>query len=79
MKIVLEFYRIRKVDDAHAVVGRETANAADLDDAIGLAAAMANATCRSGPTPCLSAITKATGSTRARSTPPRTLDERTRT
>ena len=37
MKIVLEFYRIRKADDAHAVVGRETADAADLDDAIGLA------------------------------------------
>ena len=36
-KIVLEFYRIRKADDAHAVVGRETADAADLDDAIGLA------------------------------------------
>ena len=37
MKIVLEFYRVRKADDAHAVVGRETADAADLDDAIGLA------------------------------------------
>ena len=33
----LKFYRIRKADDAHAVVGRETADAADLDDAIGLA------------------------------------------
>jgi hypothetical protein len=35
VEIVLEFYRIRKADDA--VVGRETADAADLDDAIGLA------------------------------------------
>ena len=34
---MLEFYRIRKADDAHAVVGRETADAADLDNAIGLA------------------------------------------
>src|ERR1700693_3618821 len=37
MKIALEFYRPRKANDAHAVVGRETADAADLDDAIGLA------------------------------------------
>jgi len=36
MKIMIEFYRIREADDAHAVVGRETAVAADLDDAIGL-------------------------------------------
>ena len=42
MKIVLEFYRVRKADDAHTVVGRETADAADLDDAIRTrAAAMA--------------------------------------
>lgn len=37
MKIMIEFYRIREADDAHAVVGRKTAVAADLDDAIGLA------------------------------------------
>lgn len=34
MKIVIEFYRIRPQDDAHAVVGRETEDAADLDAAI---------------------------------------------
>ena len=37
MKIVIEFYRTRDADDAHAIVGRETAEAADLDDAIGIA------------------------------------------
>lgn len=37
MKIVIEFYRVREADDAHAVVGRETADAADLDDAIVIA------------------------------------------
>lgn len=37
MRIVIEFYRIREADDAHAVVGRETAEAADLDDAIEIA------------------------------------------
>jgi len=37
MKIVIEFYRIREADDAHAVVGRETAETADLEDAIRLA------------------------------------------
>lgn len=34
MRIVIEFYRTREKDDAHAVIGRETAEAADLDDAI---------------------------------------------
>ena len=37
MKVVIEFYRTRKTDDAHAVVGRETAEAADLDIAIEIA------------------------------------------
>ncbi|MGE0718449.1 MAG: hypothetical protein AB7P02_23585 [Alphaproteobacteria bacterium] len=37
MKIVIEFYRIRAVDDAHAVVGREIAIATDLEDAIVIA------------------------------------------
>jgi len=37
MKIVIAFYRIRDVDDAHAIVGRETAEAADLDEAIEIA------------------------------------------
>lgn len=37
MKIVNEFYRIRETDKAHAVIGQETADAANLDDAINIA------------------------------------------
>lgn len=37
MRIVIEFYRTRGTDDAHAVVGRETMEAADLDDAMEVA------------------------------------------
>jgi len=37
MKIVIEFYRTRETDDAHAVVGRETAEAAGLEGAIEIA------------------------------------------
>lgn len=37
MKIVIEFYRIGDADEAHAIVGRETAEAADLDGAIEIA------------------------------------------
>jgi hypothetical protein len=37
MKVVIEFYRTRDVDDAHAVVGRETEDAVDLHDAIEIA------------------------------------------
>jgi hypothetical protein len=37
MQVVIEFYRIRDIDDAHALVGRHTADAANLDDAIQLA------------------------------------------
>lgn len=37
MKIVIEFYRIREADEAHAMVGRETAEAIDLADAIEIA------------------------------------------
>jgi hypothetical protein len=37
MKVVIEFYRIRDADNAHAVIGQETAEAADLDDAIEIA------------------------------------------
>ncbi|MEY9196044.1 hypothetical protein ABIA16_001160 [Sinorhizobium fredii] len=37
MNIVIAFYRIRDGDDAHAIVGRETAEAADLDEAIEIA------------------------------------------
>lgn len=41
MKIVIEFYRTRAADDAHAVVGRETREAVDLDDAIVVAVLLA--------------------------------------
>jgi len=37
MHIAIEFYRTRDRDDAHAVVGRETAEAANLDDAMEVA------------------------------------------
>lgn len=37
MQIVIEYYRTRQEDDAHAVVGRETAQVADLDDAVQVA------------------------------------------
>jgi hypothetical protein len=37
MKIVIEFYRTRNADDAHAVVGRETKEAKNTDDAIEVA------------------------------------------
>jgi hypothetical protein len=37
MKIVIEFYRTRNADDAHAVVGRETKEAVNTDDAIEVA------------------------------------------
>ena len=41
MKVVIEFYRTRVADDAYAVIGRETALAADLDDAIVIARLLA--------------------------------------
>ena len=41
MKIVIEFYRTRDADDAHAVVGRESAEATDLQSAIELARQLA--------------------------------------
>jgi hypothetical protein len=37
MKIVIEFYRTRNADDAHAVIGRETKEAVNTDDAIEVA------------------------------------------
>ncbi|WP_188720066.1 hypothetical protein [Nitratireductor aestuarii] len=37
MKFVIEFYRTRETDDAHAVVGRETIEAGDLAEAIEVA------------------------------------------
>ena len=37
MKFVVEFYRTRQADDAHAVVGRETIEASDLPHAIEIA------------------------------------------
>jgi hypothetical protein len=41
MKILIEFYRTREADDAHALIGRETVEAADLDDAIEIARLLA--------------------------------------
>ena len=41
MKVMIEFYRTRVADDAHAVVGRETVEAADLDAAIEIARLLA--------------------------------------
>jgi hypothetical protein len=38
MKVVIEFYRTRATDDAHAVVGREVREAHDLADAIEIGA-----------------------------------------
>nr|WP_048648917.1 hypothetical protein [Nitratireductor soli] len=37
MQVVIEFYRTRATDDAHAVIGRETTEAADLDEAMEIA------------------------------------------
>jgi hypothetical protein len=37
MKVVIEFYRTRETDDAHAVVGREAVEAVDLANAIEIA------------------------------------------
>ena len=41
MKIVIEFYRTRDADDAHAVVGRETLEVDDLERAIAAARLLA--------------------------------------
>jgi len=37
---VVEFYRIRETEKAYSVIGQETGAAADLDDAIEIAAAL---------------------------------------
>jgi len=37
MKVVIEFYRVRPSDQACAVVGRETVEVLDRDDAIAVA------------------------------------------
>ena len=51
MKIVIEFYRTRDADDAHAVVARETTEAADLNEAIEIAGTFrGTSTCRSNLT-----------------------------
>ncbi|MFC3206089.1 hypothetical protein [Aquamicrobium soli] len=41
MKIVIEFYRTRDADDAHAVVGRETVEVKDIEVAIAAARLLA--------------------------------------
>jgi len=37
MKVIIEFYRVRDLDSAHAVLGRVTCDAIDTEAAIGLA------------------------------------------
>lgn len=41
MQIVIAFFRIRSVDEAHALVGRESADVSDLDAALVLAGVLA--------------------------------------
>ncbi len=41
MRVVIEFYRTRPQDEAHAMVGRETAEVADRDEAIKVAQELA--------------------------------------
>ncbi|RUU60203.1 hypothetical protein [Mesorhizobium sp. M2C.T.Ca.TU.002.02.1.1] len=41
MKVMIEFYRTRVADDAHAVIGREIVDVADLDTAIEIARLLA--------------------------------------
>ncbi|WP_328600440.1 hypothetical protein [Mesorhizobium xinjiangense] len=49
MKIAIEFHRTRDADDAHAIVGRESVEAADLDSAIGIARQLSQTSkCHSG-------------------------------
>ncbi|MEP9374275.1 hypothetical protein [Mesorhizobium sp. KR1-2] len=37
MKVVIEFYRLRELDNAHALLGRVTCDVLDTDAAIGMA------------------------------------------
>lgn len=62
MRIVIEFYRTRDTDDAHAVVGRETVEAADLDDAMEVARQLSQ-TLDMPQRPDAMTITDATGTT----------------
>ncbi|MCR4265140.1 hypothetical protein [Nitratireductor sp. ZSWI3] len=62
MRIVIEFYRTRGTDDAHAVVGRETMEAADLDDAMEVARQLSQ-TLDMPQRPDAMTITDATGTT----------------
>lgn len=41
MQVVIEFYRTRDADDAHAVIGRETREAVDFEDAMEVALRLA--------------------------------------
>ena len=62
MKVVIEFYRTRVADDAHAIIGRETVDAADLDAAIEIARLLAR-TLNMPQWPDAIAITDAEGAT----------------
>ena len=62
MKIVIEFYRTRNADDAHAIVGRETKEAVSTSDAIELARQLSQ-TLDMPQRPDAMTITDATGAT----------------
>ncbi|RJT33331.1 hypothetical protein D3227_25295 [Mesorhizobium waimense] len=62
MKILIEFYRTREADDAHALIGREIVEAADLDDAIEIARLLAR-TLNMPQRPDALTIADATGAT----------------
>jgi hypothetical protein len=60
MKIMIEFYRTRDADNAHAVVGREIAESIDLVGAIGIGRALSRALDMTQLPDCMS-ITDAEG------------------
>jgi hypothetical protein len=62
MKIVIEFYRTRDTDDAHAIIGREAVEVDDLDGAIAAARLLAR-TLDMPQRPDSMAITDANGKT----------------
>lgn len=62
MKIVIEFYRTRDTDDAHAIIGREAVEVDDLDGAIAAARLLAR-TLDMPQRPDSMAITDAKGKT----------------
>ncbi len=60
MLVTIEFFRIRETDKAQALVGRETAEVVDLNDAIAMGGGWGSrSTCPSGRMPWRSWIAKA--------------------